>query len=167
MCSPFVQILGTIAKLQKQSKAMKSELLRNNELSDDTTAALRKVAAADKRVALMRCEFPSEARFLLRAILGEVNVRLPHQSDRHAYKSAYESFKLYGTYAIIVACAIVLGSDGAYRTQEKMFHFLVVWYNFCISIREHVLIQNGSQIKAWWRMYGAQWVACCRGICPA
>ena len=35
-----------------------------------------------------------KARFLLRALLGQVNVRLPHQSDRYKYKDEYVGRKL-------------------------------------------------------------------------
>lgn len=150
----FLQILASITKLKKQTSAMKSDMLRNKDLSDGlATASLQKVAAAEKAIGVMRVEFPSEARFLLRALLGQVNVRLPHQSDRYKYKDEYESFKLQSTYVIIAACVLVLYMGGAYRSLEKIFHFILVNYYFVISVREHVLIQNGSNIRRWWRAH--------------
>ena len=60
---------------------------------------------------------------------------------------------MQSTYVIIAACALVLYMAGAYRSLEKIFHFILVDYYFVISVREHVLIQNGSSIRRWWRAH--------------
>ncbi|GAB1290154.1 Transmembrane protein 120B [Apodemus speciosus] len=66
-----------------------------------------------------------------------------------AYKDEYEKFKLYLTIILLlgaVACRFVLH----YRVTDEVFNFLLVWYYCTLTIRESILISNGSRIKGWW-----------------
>uniref|UniRef100_A0A670Z1R7 Transmembrane protein 120B n=1 Tax=Pseudonaja textilis TaxID=8673 RepID=A0A670Z1R7_PSETE len=68
---------------------------------------------------------------------------------RFAYKDEYEKFKLYLTIILLlgaVACRFVLH----YRVTDEVFNFLLVWYFCTLTIRESILISNGSRIKGWW-----------------
>ena len=51
---------------------------------------------------------PACHRFLLRSLLGQVNVRLPQMSDRFKYKQEYEEFKMWVTYLIILSSSIIV-----------------------------------------------------------
>ncbi|VDP96199.1 unnamed protein product, partial [Trichobilharzia regenti] len=35
---------------------------------------------------------------------------------------------------------------------DTLFHFLLVWYYCTLTIRERILIANGSRIKGWWNI---------------
>lgn len=68
---------------------------------------------------------------------------------RFAYKDEYEKFKLYLTIILIVisfTCRFLLNS----RVTDAAFNFLLVWYYCTLTIRESILINNGSRIKGWW-----------------
>ena len=65
------QILASINKLKKQTSAMKSDMLRNKDLSNDVaSASLQKIAAAEKAIGVMRVEFPTEVSLVLTAHTG-------------------------------------------------------------------------------------------------
>ena len=40
-----------------------------------------------------------------------------------------------------------------YRVLDLVFMFLIVWYYCTLTIRESILIVNGSRIKGWWRTH--------------
>uniref|UniRef100_A0A8C5K3J2 Transmembrane protein 120B n=1 Tax=Jaculus jaculus TaxID=51337 RepID=A0A8C5K3J2_JACJA len=88
-------------------------------------------------------------RLYLNLVLGNVNVTLLSNQAKFAYKDEYEKFKLYLTIILLlgaVACRFVL----YYRVTDEVFNFLLVWYYCTLTIRESVLISNGSRIKGWW-----------------
>uniref|UniRef100_A0A3Q0S0Q2 Transmembrane protein 120Aa n=1 Tax=Amphilophus citrinellus TaxID=61819 RepID=A0A3Q0S0Q2_AMPCI len=66
-----------------------------------------------------------------------------------AYKDEYEKFKLVLTVILFVfsfTCRFLL----SYRVLDALFNFLLVWYYCTLTIRESILISNGSRIKGWW-----------------
>ncbi|XP_023383972.1 transmembrane protein 120B isoform X2 [Pteropus vampyrus] len=88
-------------------------------------------------------------RLYLNLVLGNVNVTLLSNQAKFAYKDEYEKFKLYLTIILLlgaVACRFVL----YYRVTDELFNFLLVWYYCTLTIRESILISNGSRIKGWW-----------------
>nr|KAF6404290.1 transmembrane protein 120B [Molossus molossus] len=88
-------------------------------------------------------------RLYLNLVLGNVNVTLLSNQAKFAYKDEYEKFKLYLTIILLlgaVACQFVLH----YRVTDEIFNFLLVWYYCTLTIRESILISNGSRIKGWW-----------------
>lgn len=38
------------------------------------------------------------------------------------------------------------------RAIDAILHFLLVWYHCTLTIRESILIVNGSRMKGWWRL---------------
>ncbi|NXT75407.1 T120A protein, partial [Zapornia atra] len=73
----------------------------------------------------------------------------PCPSPRFAYKDEYEKFKLYLTIILLIvsfSCRFLLNS----RVTDAVFNFLLVWYYCTLTIRESILINNGSKIKGWW-----------------
>ncbi|XP_039936804.1 transmembrane protein 120B isoform X3 [Hirundo rustica] len=88
-------------------------------------------------------------RLYLNLVLGNVNVTLLSNQAKFAYKDEYEKFKLYLTIILLlgaVACRFFLH----YRVTDEVFNFLLVWYYCTLTIRESILISNGSRIKGWW-----------------
>ncbi|XP_050002329.1 transmembrane protein 120B isoform X3 [Alexandromys fortis] len=97
----------------------------------------------------MEAYLPKKNGLYLNLVLGNVNVTLLSNQAKFAYKDEYEKFKLYLTIILLlgaVACRFVLH----YRVTDEIFNFLLVWYYCTLTIRESVLISNGSRIKGWW-----------------
>uniref|UniRef100_A0AAY5KET1 Transmembrane protein 120B n=1 Tax=Esox lucius TaxID=8010 RepID=A0AAY5KET1_ESOLU len=66
-----------------------------------------------------------------------------------AYKDEYEKFKLFMTIILMfgaITCLFLLN----YRVTDEIFNFLLVWYYCTLTIRESILMSNGSRIKGWW-----------------
>uniref|UniRef100_A0A8C5LMW0 Transmembrane protein 120B n=1 Tax=Leptobrachium leishanense TaxID=445787 RepID=A0A8C5LMW0_9ANUR len=81
-------------------------------------------------------------------VFFDMEAYLPKKNG-FAYKDEYEKFKLYLTIILLlgaIACRFVLH----YRVTDEVFNFLLVWYYCTLTIRESVLISNGSRIKGWW-----------------
>uniref|UniRef100_A0A8C4LXK8 Transmembrane protein 120B n=1 Tax=Equus asinus TaxID=9793 RepID=A0A8C4LXK8_EQUAS len=97
----------------------------------------------------MEAYLPKKNGLYLNLVLGNVNVTLLSNQAKFAYKDEYEKFKLYLTIILLlgaVMCRFVLH----YRVTDEVFNFLLVWYYCTLTIRESILISNGSRIKGWW-----------------
>ncbi|CAM4565674.1 transmembrane protein 120B isoform X1 [Lepidochelys kempii] len=97
----------------------------------------------------MEAYLPKRNGLYLNLVLGNVNVTLLSNQAKFAYKDEYEKFKLYLTIILLlgaVACRFILH----YRVTDEVFNFLLVWYYCTLTIRESILINNGSRIKGWW-----------------
>ncbi|KAJ7309787.1 hypothetical protein JRQ81_007855 [Phrynocephalus forsythii] len=97
----------------------------------------------------MEAYLPKKNGLYLNLVLGNVNVTLLSNQAKFAYKDEYEKFKLYLTIILFlgaVASRFVLH----YRVTDEVFNFLLVWYYCTLTIRESILISNGSRIKGWW-----------------
>ncbi|XP_077354594.1 transmembrane protein 120B isoform X3 [Festucalex cinctus] len=97
----------------------------------------------------MEAYLPKKNGLYLNLVLGNVNVTLLSNQAKFAYKDEYEKFKLYMTIILMlgaISCLFVLN----YRVTDEIFNFLLVWYYCTLTIRESILITNGSRIKGWW-----------------
>ncbi|XP_054712130.1 ion channel TACAN-like [Uloborus diversus] len=105
----------------------------------------RKVQLEDIQSAL-----PRSNDLYLKIILGGVNVTIVNKEDSIIYKEEYERFKLTVTVIILILSAqSILFS---YRALDAILHFLLVWYYCTLTIRESILVINGSRMKGWWRI---------------
>ncbi|XP_069789390.1 transmembrane protein 120B isoform X3 [Narcine bancroftii] len=96
----------------------------------------------------MEAFLPKKNGLYLNLVLGNVNVTLFSKQAKFAYKDEYEKFKLYLTIILLlgaISCMFLLN-----RVIDEIFNFLLVWYYCTLTIRESVLISNGSRIKGWW-----------------
>ncbi|EDL19355.1 RIKEN cDNA 2010310D06, isoform CRA_a [Mus musculus] len=92
----------------------------------------------------MEAYLPKKNGLYLSLVLGNVNVTLLSKQAKFAYKDEYEKFKLYLTIILIVisfTCRFLLNS----RVTDAAFNFLLVWYYCTLTIRESILINNGSR----------------------
>ncbi|XP_038615748.1 ion channel TACAN [Tachyglossus aculeatus] len=97
----------------------------------------------------MEAYLPKKNGLYLKLVLGGVNVTLLDKQAKFAYKDEYEKFKLYLTILLLLtsfSCRFLLNS----RVTDSAFNFLLVWYYCTLTIRESILINNGSKIKGWW-----------------
>ncbi|XP_062410074.1 transmembrane protein 120B isoform X2 [Sardina pilchardus] len=100
----------------------------------------------------MEAYLPKKNGLYLNLVLGNVNVTLLSNQAKFAYKDEYEKFKLYLTIILMfgaMACLFFFN----YRVTDEIFNFLLVWYYCTLTIRESILISNGSRIKGWWVLH--------------
>uniref|UniRef100_A0A7N6B6K5 Transmembrane protein 120A n=1 Tax=Anabas testudineus TaxID=64144 RepID=A0A7N6B6K5_ANATE len=92
----------------------------------------------------MEAFLPKKNGLYLALVLGNVNVTLLNKQSKFAYKDEYEKFKLVLTVILFVfsfTCRFLL----SYRVLDALFNFLLVWYYCTLTIRESILISNGSK----------------------
>ncbi|CAL8321661.1 unnamed protein product [Lota lota] len=97
----------------------------------------------------MEAYLPKKNGLYLNLVLGNVNVTLLSNQAKFAYKDEYEKFKVFMTIILLfgaITCLFFLN----YRVTDELFNFLLVWYYCTLTIRESILMCNGSRIKGWW-----------------
>ncbi|ESO94067.1 hypothetical protein LOTGIDRAFT_239543 [Lottia gigantea] len=92
---------------------------------------------------------PHKNGLYLSIILGSVNISLLNKADKFQYKQNYEKFKLTVTYVVMFLSAF-MHFITEYRWTDAVLNFLLVWYYCTLTIRESILVVNGSRIKGWW-----------------
>ncbi|KAM3869648.1 transmembrane protein 120A-A-like [Diretmus argenteus] len=97
----------------------------------------------------MEAFLPKKNGLYLTLVLGNVNVTLLNKQAKYAYKDEYEKFKMVIIVILFLfsfTCCFLFN----YRALDALFNFLMVWYYCTLTIRESILISNGSRIKGWW-----------------
>ncbi|UJR30071.1 hypothetical protein I4U23_017615 [Adineta vaga] len=89
----------------------------------------------------------------LRVILGGVDVSILNKAEKWTYKQEYEKFKFIVTCISLVSSLVIWSLTSRYRAFDALFHFLLVWYYCTLTIRESILLVNGSNINPWWRAH--------------
>ncbi|CAF1004069.1 unnamed protein product [Adineta ricciae] len=89
----------------------------------------------------------------LKVILGGADVSILNKADKWTYKQEYEKFKFIVTCISLVSSLVIWSLTARYRAFDALFHFLLVWYYCTLTIRESILIVNGSNINPWWRAH--------------
>ncbi|XP_006799992.1 ion channel TACAN isoform X2 [Neolamprologus brichardi] len=97
----------------------------------------------------MEAFLPKKNSLYLSLVLGNVNVTLFNKQSKFAYKDEYEKFKLCLT-VILLLFSFICYFFVSYRFSDVILNFLLVWYYCTLTIRESILITNGSRIKGWW-----------------
>jgi len=96
-----------------------------------------------------RDTLPKKGELYLRIILGSLNVNLIEKDFRLKYKEEYERFKLILNLIIFFVSFVTIFVN--YKALDAALQFLLVWYHCTLTIRESILIANGSRIHGWWR----------------
>jgi len=139
--------------MQMLKQEMKTIDTKDNILSEIELSVIKNTF--DEKEHLLRemedC-LPKQNGYYLSIVLGSVNVSFPNKQDKFAYKNNYENFKI-AVSAIIAVLALLLYSCIQVRLMDSIFHLFIVWYYCTLTIRERILIQNGSRIKGWWATY--------------
>ncbi|CAG0884417.1 unnamed protein product [Darwinula stevensoni] len=135
--------LGQIKSSLKKVKGSESNERRENLEKD----IMRREAQLTK----VQGSLPQPNGRYLSVILGSVNVSIINRDHKFRYKEEYEKFKLTVTVIALVIATIGLFTN--YRVLDLAFTFLLVWYYCTLTIRESILIVNGSRIKGWWRTH--------------
>ncbi|KAI5098716.1 hypothetical protein C0J45_10855 [Silurus meridionalis] len=161
----YMQKLEEVSKLQnsftasitQQRKCLKdmSHSLKkcSKGLTEEETKCLEDIKGhLHERPAIfhqMEAFLPKKNGLYLNLVLGNVNINLLSKQLKSAYKDEYEKFKLYVT-VILLLLGFVCQFLVTYRFVDVLLNFLLVWYYCTLTIRESILISNGSRIKGWW-----------------
>lgn len=161
----YLQKLDEISKLQKNcSSSISQQRKRLNELShlvkkcnkgssEEDAKTLEEIKEKTKTrpnaFSEMESFLPKKNGLYLSLVLGNVNVTLLNKQAKFAYKDEYEKFKLYLT-VILMLFSVICYSFVSYRFLDAILNFLLVFYYCTLTIRESILITNGSRIKGWW-----------------
>jgi hypothetical protein len=86
---------------------------------------------------------------LLKLFLGDVVLSLPPRRKLR-YKQAYEDFKLRFTFIFIGLSLIQLLLITTSPFFDALAFFFCLYYYSTVVLREHILVVNGSDIRAWW-----------------
>ncbi|XP_053563394.1 ion channel TACAN [Bombina bombina] len=145
----------SITRQKKKLKELSYDLGKckashKNDNEEETIKDLHSnIKTREKTFFEMESFLPKKNGLYLSLVLGNVNVTLLSKQAKFAYKDEYEKFKLYLTMILLVLsfiCRFLLNS----RVTDAVFNFLLVWYYCTLTIRESILINNGSRIKGWW-----------------
>uniref|UniRef100_A0A8C9WNM2 Transmembrane protein 120Aa n=1 Tax=Scleropages formosus TaxID=113540 RepID=A0A8C9WNM2_SCLFO len=143
--------LASIARQKKKLKELSASLEEcRPTLKSEEVMTLEAIQSSIKErpniFFEMEAFLPKKNGLYLSLVLGNVNVTLLNKHAKFAYKDEYEKFKLCLTVLLLLfsfTCRFVV-------TLDALFNFLLVWYYCTLTIRESILINNGSRIKGWW-----------------
>lgn len=93
--------------------------------------------------------FPQPNGFYLNTIIGGVCVSILNKEEKYKYKEEYEKFKFYFT-LLSMGVSFLLLFTNHFRELDAFYNFLQVWYYCTLTIRESILVVNGSKINGWW-----------------
>ncbi|XP_030009779.1 transmembrane protein 120A-A isoform X3 [Sphaeramia orbicularis] len=149
---------SAIARQRKKQRELTASLLECKEKHSTSKLSVEDMEAIDeiqnsindRSSAFFEMEafLPKKNGLYLSLVLGNVNVTLLNKQAKFAYKDEYEKFKLVLTVILFLfsfMCRLI-----SYRALDALFNFLLVWYYCTLTIRESILISNGSRIKGWW-----------------
>lgn len=162
----YLQKLDEISKLQSScSSSISNQRRRLTEMSqlvkkrcstDQTAEEAKsiedmngKIKTRPNQLLEMESFLPKKNGIYLNLVLGNVNVTLLSKQAKFAYKDEYEKFKLCLT-VILLVFSFICYFFIKYRFADAILNFLLVWYYCTLTIRESILITNGSRIKGWW-----------------
>ncbi|XP_057695376.1 ion channel TACAN-like [Corythoichthys intestinalis] len=158
----YLQKLDEISKLQKSCfsaiclqrtklQEMSSNVKKCSKvLSKENSLEMKdKIKMQTNALLEMEAFLPRKNGLYLSLVLGNVNVTLLSKQLKFAYKDEYEKFKLYLTFVLLLF-SFICYFFVSYRFLDALLNFLLVWYYCTLTIRESILITNGSRIKGWW-----------------
>lgn len=133
-----------------QLKAVPKDLLQEEHM-----ALLTECEASLRHIERIRPITPLP--WLLCISLGSsAQLRLPDTRQRLKYKSEYESFKLQATLLHLtmsilqLATSVFTASSPCPTLLDTLTSFLLLYFYSSLTLREHILVVNGSNIRAWW-----------------
>ncbi|KAI0980119.1 hypothetical protein GJ496_005091 [Pomphorhynchus laevis] len=95
---------------------------------------------------------PRPIETYLNVVLGPVPLCILNKKERWTYKEQYEKFKLAASILISFSCLLLLILP-VHSQTDYLFQFLIMWYYCTLTIRESILVVNGSRIRRWWRFH--------------
>ncbi|XP_063745403.1 transmembrane protein 120B isoform X2 [Eleginops maclovinus] len=156
---------SAISKQKKCLKDLRWSLTKCSKTCDEQELKLiadMKTQIKDKENVFfdMEAYLPKKNGLYLNLVLGSVNVTLLSNQAKFAYKDEYEKFKLYMTIILMFGAISLFFLN--YRVTDEIFNFLLVWYYCTLTIRESILMSNGSRPEGpVYQMFRSQFLAFC------
>ncbi|OAG28919.1 hypothetical protein NEDG_01058 [Nematocida displodere] len=147
--------------LSLKLSALKESLQECRDKTEKTKTALEQTLKEVKKLSAETGEKPGpitravenelSKSILLQFTLGVDELKLPDR-NKFKYKSNYETFKITSTVmvTILTACNLLFIDSKILDTIQVLAHMYI--YS-TLTIREHILINNGSNIKGWWLLH--------------
>jgi len=143
------------AEMDRISKLLKSvnrEMKQKIQIFDEETLKFKnEVSEVQSEVAEQFSRLPGRNGFYLKLIVGDLNLTLPTNELKRKYKEDYEKWKLNLSFAILAFS--VLNLIYFHRLAEALHLFLLLWFYCTLTVRESILVVNGSRIRGWWVMH--------------
>lgn len=139
----------------------------NVNSNDEDQKQLEQLEIISKNISEIKDKMPKGNNFYLSLIVGsELNVVLPGNKARRLYKIEYEKFKFNINVIMMVYTLFLLYLNNSLDSDEnsrqsiyfkpifltliRLDCYLALWYYCTLTVRESILIANGSKIKGWW-----------------
>lgn len=142
----IVKRLKSVRTLRKRVRKAETHTDIETDLKYDID---QEIEFRSNQLLRFRDTLPKKGELYLRIILGSLNVNLIEKDLRLKYKEEYERFKLILNLIIFILSFVTLFVN--YKALDAALQFLLVWYHCTLTIRESILIANGSRIHGWWR----------------
>lgn len=163
----LIESSQTLNKVEENSKIIsKTEQVRirresgkKSETSEERRIRLQNIHGnllkqRSKYLERITYTLPQSSERYLRIILGgDLPVSILDKSDQWRYKESYEQFKLRVALILMIISLLMCTILPVNRALDALFHFLLVWYYCTLTIRESILVVNGSKIQLWWRLH--------------
>lgn len=127
--------------------------IESGSAQEEAGGHIRTIESQIETLKTFQWSFPQENHRIFRIIFGSVNVTLFRLADRYAYKKEYESFKIHRTMVALAASILLYALGPGYRGSEHVFHFYNMACYVITTLRELILIANGSRIRGWWLLH--------------
>lgn len=136
-------------RLQKKLDVL-FQAIKNCKVNENEKAELLSNVEETKK-SLLRAKnyLPRKKGFYLGLIVGQVNLTFNNEKEKYKYKDEYEKFKLNCTIFTLISSMLnyfILHN----RVSDACLSFFLLWYYCTLTVRESILISNGSRIKGWW-----------------
>jgi hypothetical protein len=136
----------------------KSALSEPPVLDKDSAASLRiKLDEAKVIIKDVSDVAPSTGSSFVRFWLGQVNVKAATAKDRMALRDEYEKFKERTNYGFVIFPLVWILTEAYLKTMWRYTHWIhilthvwLLYYYVSLSLRENILLVNGSKIRQWW-----------------
>lgn len=139
--------------LASSEKQLKKLATLKQQLGPSQDASAKEVLDMQTNLTSIRETLPQLNNLFLRSIVGSINVTLPNGEDKLVYKERYENFKRNVTIAIICLTFLCFWFKDYTRFPEFILQFMLAWFYLALTVREHILIRNGSKIATWWVLH--------------
>ncbi|KAI5179717.1 hypothetical protein NEOKW01_0180 [Nematocida sp. AWRm80] len=141
--------------------SLRKELLEMQERTEKIKTLLKKEIKAQyktnsnpsskERQLIRQAKSDTSQSKILQLILGVSELKLPERT-KYKYKGDYETFKLTAT--IVTTILTVMNLFVFSNKVIDTIQILTQMYIYStLTIREHILINNGSNIKTWWLLH--------------
>ncbi|XP_065891141.1 ion channel TACAN-like [Dysidea avara] len=138
---------------QKQLKKLSTIKKQLSKGTSGQEVTAKEVTEVEESLKKIRETLPQPNNLFLRSIVGSINVTIPNSEDKLVYKERYENFKRNVTIVICILSLLAIWIRGYTRLPEFILQFVSAWFYLALTVREQILIRNGSKISTWWVLH--------------